>query len=319
MTQTNDPKNEADLFELALSDLNAVVEGRRTPLEPRPALADNHEFRALRATLMEMRNFVLAIANGDLDFKAVKRGYLIGALKTLQAHLRHLTWQTQQVSSGDYSQRVDFMGEFSEAFNAMVEQMNSTVLALEETQERYKQMARTDPLTKLANRRHFFNLAHKEMDRALRYGLGTTIIMLDLDHFKIVNDTHGHEVGDVVLVRVAELLKETLRTVDVAARYGGEEFILLLPESSRSGAMIVATRICRVIAAQPIQAGDKQIFVTASLGVGHREAGVQINGDAQQIVSELIRSADSTLYKAKDGGRNRVVNAWDPEESPDFQ
>ncbi|MEW5912902.1 MAG: diguanylate cyclase [Thermodesulfobacteriota bacterium] len=309
MKPSKGPEETAELLDKMVGFLGAVVDDRRAPGDPPPSLAGHQEFLELGQKLLELRNFVLAIANGNLDFRVTSRGYLSGALKTLQAHLRHLTWQAQRVASGDYSQRVDFMGEFSEAFNAMVEKLDATVRALRESEARYREMAITDPLTGLHNRRHFFSLAQKEMARALRYGLQIACIMLDLDHFKAVNDTHGHDAGDRVLAMTAHLLKNSLRSVDIAARYGGEEFVVLLPESGRAGAMILAERIRRDLAASQVTINGKNISVTASLGVSHQAPDGEKTANMQHKVEDLVKAADEALYKAKKAGRNQVQNS----------
>lgn len=311
--QSTNSQENTDILELAIQDLSLAVNDRQHTGEPHPDLTGHGDLLQLRQQILEIRDFVLAIANGNLDFRATQKGYLAGALKTLQAHLKHLTWQTQMVSLGDYSQRVDFMGEFSGAFNHMVEQLKTTVQELEESRARFREMAITDALTGLYNRRHFFNLAETEITRALRYSLETSIIMLDLDFFKKVNDTYGHEAGDNVLAMTGQLLRQRLRSVDVAARYGGEEFVVMLPESGRKAAMAVAEKIHREIARCSVVAGGQSIKVTASFGVSHLPSSDEGCGDVQSLLKDLIRAADTALYKAKDAGRDQVKNSWSDE------
>lgn len=299
-----------DLLEAAVRDLSAAVNGHQDPGELDPILAGHPDFLELRRQLIEIREFVLAIANGELGFKAAQKGYLIGALKTLQANLRHLTWQAQMVSSGDYSQRVDFLGEFSTAFNSMIEQLSATVCSLEEGQERFRQMAITDALTGLYNRGYFFTLAETEMSRAFRYGLNISILMLDLDHFKKVNDSLGHQVGDLVLVATARVLTERLRGTDIVARYGGEEFVIVLPESRRKAAMTAAEKIRCAVADYPVEVGGNAIKITVSLGASHWGPDQRTGASAKLKVKELITAADVALYRAKNAGRNRVENSW---------
>ena len=124
--------------------------------------------------------------------------------------------------------------------------------------------------------------------------------MLDLDHFKTLNDTHGHPFGDEVLRRLGQLLTETCRTEDVVCRYGGEEFVVLTPGLDRKAASGLAERLRRAIAALELQAGSTAVKITCSLGVAEVDATTQSSAD-------LVRRADKALYEAKRGGRNRVV------------
>ena len=306
---TSQANNE--FLEVVARDLSAAINANRAPEEPHPYLAQYDELLELWRQLVEIRRFLLAIANGNLDFAATQKGFLIGALKTLQAHLRHLTWQAKMVSEGDYSQHVDFMGEFSDAFNTMVHQLNDTMQALNESQARLTELAITDGLTGLFNRRHFFNLAEIELSRALRYGLEVSLIMLDLDHFKKVNDTYGHQAGDNVLIVTAQILRRRLRAADIAARYGGEEFVILLPESGKKAGMTVAEKVRQELSGCPVVVCKQEFRVTASLGVGHLSAAGDDTGlDVQLLLKGLIGEADKALYEAKQAGRNRVECVW---------
>jgi two-component system cell cycle response regulator len=170
---------------------------------------------------------------------------------------------------------------------------------------RLEQLALTDPLTQLLNRRALTETVTAEMERALRYDAPMAVLMVDLDHFKRVNDTHGHLVGDDVLRDLAALLRTLARTTDVVARYGGEEFVLLLPETDEEGALGFAERIRKAVAATPFAAGDipdrpDGLTLTASLGLATFPAA-RIG-----TVDELLARADSALYRAKAAGRDRV-------------
>ncbi len=157
-------------------------------------------------------------------------------------------------------------------------------------------LATQDPLTGCFNRRAFFERFEMEYNRAQRYGHELSCIMVDIDHFKLVNDKHGHPVGDKVLQKVSSLLSACLRDSDVLCRYGGEEFCLILPECNAVGARNTAERIRRTIASQTYSG----VKITISLGVSSLESDP---GNP----SELISQADKALYKAKAGGRNGVV------------
>lgn len=164
-----------------------------------------------------------------------------------------------------------------------------------------QKLAAIDPLTSAFNRRHFFNTAANELERARRHGYSTSIIMLDLDHFKQINDQYGHSAGDLVLQAAAQSILSNIRTIDILGRLGGEEFAVLLPDTSLSNTKEIAERICAAIASQSVSAGDKTVSITASLGVASVEGMVDIGVDV------LLDQADQALYTAKYTGRNRVV------------
>jgi diguanylate cyclase (GGDEF)-like protein/PAS domain S-box-containing protein len=162
-----------------------------------------------------------------------------------------------------------------------------------------QRLATVDSLTGVFNRRHFFDHARQELSRSLRYGSDTALIMLDVDHFKNVNDTFGHHRGDEVLCLVANICREETRDADVVGRYGGEEFVILLPETQLDGALVVAARIWQRIGAARITSEKGGIGVTASIGV------TSLNGHSASL-EQLLEQADQAMYRAKQAGRNRV-------------
>jgi diguanylate cyclase (GGDEF)-like protein len=164
--------------------------------------------------------------------------------------------------------------------------------------ELYKQ-ATLDPLTSVFNRKHFTNQLESEFLRARRYRRPLSLVLIDLDYFKRVNDTHGHPAGDFVLERTAELVRRSLRAQDVLARYGGEEFALLLPETPADNAYTLAEKLRAKIQATVYQFDGKNIEVTASMGVATLDAG-------HTGVNDLVVDADKKLYAAKHSGRNVV-------------
>lgn len=451
----------------------------------------------LEQTLLELRQFILELANGDLSRNLKARGGLADALKALQANLRHLTWQTQQVANGDFSQRVEFLGDFATAFNHMVAQLDemgrelerqqdelirrndsliyevaereraeaaereqrqlaenlqaiamalnatldfesvldimlekigdivpydSAVIMLvenmtattrraknyhlygKEIEQKVKQarfeidktpnlytmlttmqplvipdvdlypgwnrkvtgnpvrswigvpvmahgrviaffsldklepgfyndeharklslfashaalalenarlfqeiqrLAVLDGLTGLYNRRYFFERACAEFERACRYHHPISMIMMDLDHFKLVNDSYGHQAGDMVLQQVSKLTRQALRQSDLAGRYGGEEFIFLLPETGLNVAVQIAERLRQLIANASIAYNGKLILVHASFGVSGGQADT-CNLPPQRAVEEILSACDEALYQSKQAGRNKV-------------
>lgn len=170
---------------------------------------------------------------------------------------------------------------------------------LREAYARAREQARTDELTGLANRRAFMELGMAAVDQANRYERPLSLLMMDIDHFKRINDTHGHAAGDQALRAVAKELRYVARAADTPGRLGGEEFALLLPETSATDAMAVAERLRRGVAALVIHHGGKPLVLTCSIGVAEE-------GPATNDIDALIRAADRALYVAKEGGRDRV-------------
>ncbi|MCU7905245.1 MAG: sensor domain-containing diguanylate cyclase [Candidatus Thiodiazotropha sp. (ex Epidulcina cf. delphinae)] len=166
--------------------------------------------------------------------------------------------------------------------------------------QRLQQYATTDDLTRLANRRELHKIGTREFLRALRFGRSLSVMMLDLDHFKKVNDSFDHTIGDEVLRHISDICRGSIRGQDLLARFGGEEFVILLPETDVGGARQLAERVCRSIEALPYESGVGKIPITISIGVSELETG---DCDYQEI---LLR-ADKALYEAKRQGRNRVI------------
>lgn len=167
---------------------------------------------------------------------------------------------------------------------------------------RLEQLAQTDPLTQLLNRRALTERITAEMERALRYDSSLALLMVDLDHFKKINDTWGHLIGDDVLRDTAELLRELVRENDLVARYGGEEFVIMLPETDDAGADRFAERVRTAVKARPFAArpGEEPIRLTTSIGVATFPAA------RIETVEDLFAFADAALYRAKADGRDRV-------------
>lgn len=160
---------------------------------------------------------------------------------------------------------------------------------------------RIDPMTGLANRRGIMEMIEQEFSRAHRHQRPTSIIMADLDYFKKVNDTHGFNTGDDVLVEVSRVLKSCLRNEDICSRWGGEEFLILLPETPLEGALAVANKIRESVAMTEFKANRPGIQITISLGI------CEYHPD--QNIFEAISRADQALHQAKLGGRNRAIVA----------
>ncbi len=178
-------------------------------------------------------------------------------------------------------------------------------IKLQQTQQAVEQLAITDELTGLYNRRYFFDRLGEELTRSSRYGSELSLIMMDIDYFKSVNDTYGHLSGDLLLHDVSELLKKNARGSDLLARFGGEEFVILLPETPLAGARSLAEKLCDSMA-HTVFATDtgKELSITASFGCTAISPG---KGTEKDDATRLVSMADKALYEAKAKGRNRVV------------
>ncbi|MGZ5111816.1 MAG: diguanylate cyclase [Usitatibacter sp.] len=162
-------------------------------------------------------------------------------------------------------------------------------------------LATMDPLTGAYSRRTFHEIAERELSRARRAGQPLSIVMLDIDHFRAINEKYGHRIGDEVLQRFADVVRSALRKEDMLVRFGGEEFLVLLPDVPGPGAVVVAGRIRRSVANEPIVAGGLSLPLTVSLGVAARL------DEGPESIEGLLGRADSALALAKQRGRNRVV------------
>lgn len=170
----------------------------------------------------------------------------------------------------------------------------------ERSERRLAEQASTDALTGLANRSHLKRAFQRELDRSARRPAPLSLLLMDLDHFKRVNDRYGHEAGDAALVHVASVLRERLRATDVACRQGGEEFAIMLVESDIDAATAVAQALCENLRARPARLGETEIPLTASFGVA------ELGADGDDL-DRLLSTADERLFAAKAQGRNCVV------------
>ena len=250
------------------------------------------------AMLDEAQRYAVRMADGDLSATAARDNIFAMPLKALQADLKHLIWQTEQVAAGDLNQQVHFLGDFSVAFNGMIlalREKRRLEEQLHEVNQILEKQASTDVLTGLFNRLKLGRLLDAEIARAQRYATPLAVILLDIDHFKKINDTRGHQVGDDVLRELAQRLVSSLRACDAVARWGGEEFLVMLPNSPLAAGRECAEKLRAAVADCPFAAMPR---VTASFGVAELEKG--------EPRDTLINRADQALYRAKDNGRNRV-------------
>ena len=166
-------------------------------------------------------------------------------------------------------------------------------------ERRMRRLADHDDLTGLHNRRRFLEILGGEIERARRYDRALSLLAMDLDHFKAINDNHGHDVGDLVLQAVGKVLQERLRNADLSGRLGGEEFGILLPETGHDGGLCVAEKLRNDVAALKVCTQDSAVALTASFGLATYRPG--------DTLDSLRKRSDEALYASKAGGRNRVT------------
>jgi diguanylate cyclase (GGDEF)-like protein len=222
------------------------------------------------------------------------------------APLAALRGTVERLGGGDLTVRADTdgyaeVGEVARAFNAMADELAASRARSEELTEELERQARTDPLTGIANRRAFDEHLARECANARRHGGDLSLLVLDVDGFKTINDAHGHAVGDAVLTRIASICAEQRRAGDLVARIGGDEFAILLPRTPMGGAESVVAELARRIAAEPVTAGGAPVAAAVAIGVA--TAAHRADPDA------LLKAADADMYHRKRSGPLTAVPA----------
>jgi diguanylate cyclase (GGDEF)-like protein len=184
-----------------------------------------------------------------------------------------------------------------------VDKLEREIEARKRAEAELQKLAITDPLTGAYNRRYFFEITAQEIERAQRHNLNLSVAMIDMDHFKQINDRYGHITGDQVLLAMADCFRDNLRKIDIVGRYGGDEFVILMPESNQSQAKKAANRLCKKVNGRVKKIQKFSTPITTSMGL------FTLAGDQEISVEELIERADRALYAAKESGRNRV-STW---------
>ena len=273
---------------------------RRVPLLRWAAVAELPQAEALRP-LARLRNVTMVLLVALLAALGLM-AYVLGLL--IVRPLERLAGAAAQLVAGDLSVELPVggsgeVGSLTQAFRTLAGRLRER-----EGQGELERLSVTDALTGLYNRRHLMGTLANELQRSRRTRRTFSVLLLDADHFKQYNDTHGHLAGDGALVKIAEILRKTTRAVDSVARYGGEEFLVMLLETTLATATTVAERIRARVAAEQFGAGR----MTVSVGVAEYPS----HGDTPE---ELIASADAAMYRAKGEGRDRVVAAGAKEET----
>lgn len=235
---------------------------------------------------------------------------VIGGCATLVARriitpLQELTQAVQRVADGDLQVSVPVL--CSDELGMVTAMFNEMVMQLRTDQTRLEELAATDALTGLANRKQIMSNLVLQIEGFRRYGVSFALLVLDIDFFKKINDTHGHLAGDSVLQEVAEILRTLLRRLDTAGRYGGEEFMILLDTTDLDQAVLTAERIRQSVEEHVFAWREQALRITVSIGVG----AISVADDA---ADSLIARVDAALYRAKTEGRNRICIAPQPGE-----
>jgi diguanylate cyclase (GGDEF)-like protein len=253
---------------------------------------------------------ILYIAMLILFLSLIVSAYYI---RKLLQPIHELADTAEVIAKGNYNIRAiaqtdDEIGKLAKNFNIMVDTLQDHIQNLDkkvqEKTDALKSLAVTDPLTKLYNRRYFAEISTELFELAKRENQPLSLMMIDIDKFKNINDTYGHQIGDVVIEKLASVMSKMKRESDIACRYGGEEFILLLPKTSKDGATKLADRIRETIEYTKVLTHDsnKEVSFTISVGVS------EVDFEKDTNIEAVIKRADDAMYKAKKTGRNRVCS-----------
>lgn len=289
------------------------------------------EIEEILLYLQQAHEHLTSLANGQISKPVPINGYTGDALKQMRENLLHVLWKARRLTVGDFSCDAGSMGELSEAFEVMGKTLQSALVRLEQQKQdltdlsenlsreiearaavekdlrreqvRLQKLASTDPLTGIANRRQFFQVAIRELERIRRTQSRACLAMLDIDHFKVLNDNLGHGAGDKALRRISKIITSIIRPYDIVGRYGGDEFIFLFPEISRDDAYTLLERLRDAVEKAHISAGKGNPFITVSVGLTELQVTKIVTS---ATLDQAIKRADDALYKAKDSARNHV-------------
>ena len=284
----------------ALGDLTMRLENTLDRLYEIDITDSRDKYDRVRALDERTIPLILLLFITSLAINAIAIVFIIRSV-VIPTHL--LARAAHSYAQGSLSYRIPFdsnneIGELSQTFNYMAEKLESSYTVL-------KDMAIHDGLTGILNHHEFQKRLLWEIKRAGRYKRGLSLLMMDIDHFKTLNDTYGHQAGDTVLRAMGEYLRNAIRSSDEAARYGGEEFALIMPETPAETAFITAQRIGAEIAGLPI-AIDEGVIINITMSIG-----VATFPQDAATKEELIAAADRMMYRAKHLGRNRVCKSPD--------
>ena len=225
------------------------------------------------------------------------------SLKETAIKLSHLLEQFKMKSDAVMKEKDTIVHELTESKKLLEKYSTNLEEMVEQRTEILKWLSITDPLTGLYNRRYFIEQIELEFKRSKRYSRDLSLLMLDIDHFKLVNDNYGHQIGDIVLRKISSVIINLLRDSDLAFRYGGEEFMIILPETKSEDAINVAERMKQEIMNTQHNYGSINFTVTTSIGI----VSIKDMMDKFETIDDIIKKVDDNLYKAKNSGRNTII------------
>ncbi len=225
------------------------------------------------------------------------------SLKETAIKLSHLLEQFKMKSDAVMKEKDTIVHELTESKKMLEKYSTNLEEMVEQRTEILKWLSITDPLTGLYNRRYFIEQIELEFKRSKRYSRDLSLLMLDIDHFKLVNDNYGHQIGDIVLRKISSVIINLLRDSDLAFRYGGEEFMIILPETKSEDAINVAERMKQEIMNTQHNYSSINFTVTASFGI----VSIKDMIDKFETIDDIIKKVDDNLYKAKNSGRNTII------------
>jgi diguanylate cyclase (GGDEF)-like protein len=225
------------------------------------------------------------------------------SLKETAIKLSHLLEQFKMKSDAVMKEKDTIVHELTESKKMLEKYSTNLEEMVEQRTEILKWLSITDPLTGLYNRRYFIEQIELEFKRSKRYSRDLSLLMLDIDHFKLVNDNYGHQIGDIVLRKISSVIINLLRDSDLAFRYGGEEFMIILPETKSEDAINVAERMKQEIMNTQHNYASIIFTVTASFGI----VSIKDMIDKFETIDDIIKKVDDNLYKAKNSGRNTII------------
>lgn len=279
----------------------------------------------------DVQHHLSRLTKGSISAPVPLAGYTGTILREMRENLRHAIWKARRLTVGDFSCDAGGMGELSESFEVMGKTLQAALVRLEQQkqdltelseilrreinaraavekdlrreQARLQKLASTDPLTGIPNRRQFFQTATRELERIRRTKGNACLAMLDIDHFKALNDSLGHTAGDKALQHVAKIISNIIRPYDIVGRYGGDEFIFLFPEITRDNAYALLERIRASVEKEQLSTGKESPPITVSIGLTVLTVDEAVTS---ATLDKAISLADEALYKAKNKSRNRI-------------
>lgn len=299
--------------------------------DPIPEDAGFAEFEELLHYISLIQKHVVFITRGEISEPLPFKGYTGNILKELQTNLQQVVVKARCLTVGDFSSDAGNMGEISEALDIMGSALQSALSRLERQkadltelshnlqreveariqveenlrleQIRLQKLASTDSLTGLANRRYFLQIAVREVERIRRTGNRACLAMLDIDHFKALNDSRGHNAGDRALHQIAQTISAIIRPYDLVGRYGGDEFIFLFPETGKEVASTILERLRESVEQARIEVEKDLCCITVSIGLTEIDSQTD---SSDSSLDQAITRADEALYKAKGNSRNHI-------------